>query len=385
MKKLLAVLAAIAMVGVFAAVSVAADWSFYGSSRMQTARYDKSKEVAGINFDDQDTTWGLQANTRLGAKVKTSDTVGGRFELATGNSFGLRLMYGTWNFGAGTLLVGQDYTPGDTIISSSWAQLPYKITGTDPVAADEGDALAIGSMYTSRLPQIKFTFGDFQVAFVKPNEKGPLTSVGGVAIPGANASYTDIDTTFPKVELSYKYKTDMFSITPYGGYQTVDFTNPVTDNSVSIDSYIYGVTFSVNFGPAYVRGNVFGARNAANYGRVAIPLANQAVVTGTDDVNDADTYGGIILVGYKINDMFAMQAGYAQDKNKLDVGGATIENKPSQWYVQATITLAPGVYIIPEVGMFDFGDAEVSGAGAASGSTDLGDCTYYGAKWMINF
>jgi hypothetical protein len=371
MKKLLAVLAAIAMVGVFAAVSVAADWSFYGSSRVQTARYDKSKEVAGINFDDQDTTWQAQANTRLGAKVKTSDTVGGRFEFQTGQDVGLRLMYGTWNFGAGTLLVGQDYTPGDTIISSSWAQLPYKISGTDPVVADEGDSLAIGSMYTSRLSQIKLTFGDFQVAFIQPKTTG------------AQGVYTDIDTTFPKVELNYKFKTDMFSVTPYAGYQTVDFTDPSNDRSVSIDSYIYGLTFSVNFGPAYVRGNVFGARNAQNYGRVAIPVANHAVITGVDDVNDSDTYGGIILVGYKINDMFAAQAGYAQEKSKIDALGVTSENKPSHWYVQATITLAPGVYIIPEVGMFDYGDMELSGA--TTSSTPLGDCTYYGAKWMINF
>jgi hypothetical protein len=73
MKKLIVILAAIAMVGAFTATSMAAEWNFYGSARMSTVYYDKSQEVAGGNFDDQDLTWLTQTNERFGAKVKTSD------------------------------------------------------------------------------------------------------------------------------------------------------------------------------------------------------------------------------------------------------------------------------------------------------------------------
>jgi hypothetical protein len=359
---------------------------------MTTVRYDKSKEITGTGFDDADTTWTSQTNARIGAKVKASDAVSGRFELAMSSNVGnaadgnldtvaLRLMNGTWNFGPGTLLVGQDYTPGDTIISTSIGTLPSTIPAnpgivagtfahraTDPIMDGEGNALQIGSMYTSRIPQIKLTFDGFQVAFIQPS------TVGSQGI------YTDIDTTFPKIEMSYKFATDVFSVRPYAGYNTVDFSDPATDNDVSIDSYIYGVTFGVNMGPAYIKGNVFGAQNSGNYGRSNVSNYDTAVITGVN-TDDSDEYGGIILVGFKLNDMFKFEAGYAMDKSKRDVLGIESENDPSHYYINATITMAPGVFIVPEYGKFDFGDNEVSGAVPVN----RGDCSYFGAKWQINF
>jgi hypothetical protein len=43
--------------------------------------------------------------------------------------------------------------------------------------------------------------------------------------------------------------------------------------------------------------------------------------------------------------------------------------------------MAPGVFIVPEIGRFDYGDNEVAGVP----SVDQGDVMYYGAKWQINF
>jgi len=370
MKKFIVFIAAVAMVGAFAFTAVAAEWSFYGSSRMSTMSYDKSKEVTGTAFSDQDTTWTMQTNARLGAKVK-AEAVGGQFEAAmssnSGDGIALRLMYGTWNFGPGTLLIGQDYTPGDTIISASVGALPSTIGGTNPVMDGEGNALQIGSMYTSRLNQAKLIFGGFQVAFVQPSTVG----VQGV--------YTDIDTTFPKIEMSYKFATDMFSVMPYLGYNSVTFANPANDTDVSIDSAILGVTFGLNFGPVYVKGNVYGATNSGNYGKSNINLYDSAVITG-GDTDDSDEVGGIILVGFKLSDMLTFEAGFATEKAERTVAAVDYENDPSHWYVNATITVAPGVMIVPEVGVFNFGDNTVGGV-----STDRGDCTYYGAKWQINF
>lgn len=368
MKKFIVFFAAIAMVGAFAFSAVAADWAFYGSSRMTTVSYDKSKEIVAGTFDDQDTTWTSQTNARLGATVSAGD-VTGRFEQAMStNSFALRLMYGEWNFGSGKLLVGQDYTPGDTIISASIGTLPSTIIGYAPIADGEGNALQIGSMYTGRIPQIKLKFGAFQVAFVQPS------TVGTVGL------YTDIDTVLPKIEASYKFKTDMFSVTPYGGYNSVDFNNPATDNDVGIDSYIYGVTASVNMGAAYIKGNLYGAQNSGNYGKSNISSFDTATLTGTT-VNDSDEWGAILLVGFKVSDMFTLEAGYAMDKNELEAGAVKSENDPTHWYVNATVTLAPGVTITPEIGKFDFGTNKVTGAADAK----QGDCTYFGAKWQINF
>ena len=376
MKKFMVILAAIAMVGAFTATSIAAEWNFYGSSRMTTVRYNKSKEVAGTNFDDEDTTWTNQTNTRIGATVKASDEVGGRFEFQVNSTaVATRLMYGTYNFGSGTLLVGQDYTPVDQILSSSIGALAYDITGTSPVVDGEGDALTIGSFYESRKPQVTLIFGNLKLAFISPNT-------------ATTATYSDADTTIPKIEVNYAFKTDAFSITPYAGYNTVDMTNPATDQSISVDSYVVGAAGKANLGPLAVAANIFGAQNAGNFGRLrraritAYPATfDTAVVNGTD-TEDATTWGGQVIAGFKMSDMFAFEAGYSYDHNEVDVTpGITGENDLTHWYVNATITLAPGVYIIPEIGMFDFGDAEVTGIP----SVDMGDCTYYGAEWKINF
>lgn len=367
MKKLLVILAAIAMVGAFTVTSMAAEWNFYGSSRINTTYYSKSKEVAGTNLDDEDMTWTRQTNSRFGAKVKASDTVSGRMELSmSAASQALRLLYGEWNFGSGSLLVGQDYTPVDQILSNSIGALAYQITGTAPVPDGEGNALTIGSFYESRKPQITLKFGALKLAFIQ-------------MATTTDAVYSDIDTTLPKMEISYAFKTDAFSITPYAGYNTVDMADPLTDNDVTVNSYVLGAAGKVNFGPMYVNANLFLAQNAQNYGRLNAALYDAAVVVGTD-TEDADTLGGQLIAGFKLNDMFTFEAGYSYENNELDVAGVTSENSLSHWYINTIITMAPGVMIIPEIGSFDYGDSEVGNV-----STDLGDASYFGAKWQINF
>jgi len=385
MKKFMVILAAIAMVGAFTATSIAAEWNFYGSARITTFRYNKSKELNGTaapQFDDEDTTFESQTNARLGAKVKTSDAVSGRFEFQTGGAaeVKVRLLYGEYNFGSGSLLVGQDYTPVDNILSTSQGTLAYNIlaAGNDPVADGDGDALTIGSFYESRLPQVTLKFGNLKLAFIQMKSVGPIDPVTG----GTSTVYTDTDTTIPKIEVNYTFKSDMFSIIPYAGYNTVDFTDPTNDNSVSVDSYVLGAAAKTHFGPMFVNANLFWAQNAENFGRLnkAAGIYDGAVLNGSD-TEDAKTWGAQIIAGFKMSDMFTFEAGYSYDHNELDVlPGVTGENDPTHWYVNATITLAPGVFIVPEVGMFDFGDDDVGGV-----STDRGDCVYYGAKWQINF
>jgi hypothetical protein len=50
-------------------------------------------------------------------------------------------------------------------------------------------------------------------------------------------------------------------------------------------------------------------------------------------------------------------------------------------YVQAVISMYPGVWLIPEVGYFDYGD-DFSDDG---NGRDAGDQLYVGAKWQIDF
>ncbi len=81
--------------------------------------------MSGIKATDF--RWDFQGNSRLGANVK-ADHIKGQVELALsggdGNGDGsdgsvnTRRAYGVWNFGAGSLKVGKDYSPVSQFVSA---------------------------------------------------------------------------------------------------------------------------------------------------------------------------------------------------------------------------------------------------------------------------
>jgi hypothetical protein len=79
--------------------------------------------------------------------------------------------------------------------------------------------------------------------------------------------------------------------------------------------------------------------------------------------------------GYKFNDMVTVEAGYGYEESELD--DAVQEDDSSSYYIQAKLTLAPGVYITPEIGITDHGKDQ--------NGVEEGETTYYGCKWQISF
>jgi hypothetical protein len=345
MKKLILLIAALAMVASFALTAAAAEWNFYGSARMTTFSEDDDNPAPAK--DDTDTTWDLQGNSRFGATVKVSDTLVGGFEYGTGVN--LRKLYAEWTFGAGKMLIGQTYTPASSMFYSN------QVWGSD------NDLLDCGQQYIGRVPMIQLTFGTFKVAFVRPN-------TGGFTLPGA-----DVDTTFPKLEASYKFKMDNFFIDVFGGYQTYEV------GSVDVDAYLAGVGGGVDLGAFYVNANVYMAQNGAAYGL----LNTSAMASNTigynpvkKDLVDMDTLGYLLVAGFKVSDMITIEGGYGAVQHELDQSGSK-EDEAQTFYVNASITLAPGVFVVPEIGVRDYMDD-------AAGK-DQGKMTYFGAKWQMNF
>ena len=358
MKKLLVIL----MVLAFVSPAMAAEWNFYGSARMAYFYDDRDDDasgkvdVDGNSEDDVDLAYNIHANSRVGAKVKASDTVSGRFEYGHGGSdVAMRLLYGVWNFGPGTLLVGQDYSPIDTFLSGQ------------VIDGDIG-LLKEGCTYDGRTAQIKLKFGGFQIAFVEPN------------VPTA----ADTDVILPKIELAYDAKMDTFSIGGYGGYQT--FTSGPSGADWDVTSWLLGVRAKANFGPAYVKGAMSYGMNMGNFGvLMRNTFAGSQVVGGTTgtDTEDATTWAAAFIVGAKINPNFGLEAGVGYMKNEVDLIGTSgsMEGDAITYYFQAPITLAPGVFVVPEISIFDLGDNETTG----STTVDNGTRITYGAKFQINF
>jgi hypothetical protein len=363
MKKLFVLLTAAALAVAFTVPAMAAEWNLYGSSRVWTGWLDVSKEKAGLGgeVDDADLVWEQQSNSRWGATAKAG-AIGGAVEYGTGVN--LRKLYGTWNFGAGTFLVGQDYTPIDTFWSSQCGPTGGDVCGIN-----------YGAPYSSRLDQAKLIISDFEVALIE---------VGSPAAPATVAGATDVDDSIPRLEASYMGKFGPVTLKPYLGYQTYDevIIAGTTETEKSIDSHILGIFLKGNFGPFEAAFNIYTAQNPGNYGLSQdIVLKSAAWNAATSDVEDCDSMGTILILKFKVSDMIKLEAGWGRVANERDVGTTTTEEETNAYYIQANISPAKGFYIVPEIGKIDYGDRQVTGVA----DQKLGDKTYYGAKWQINF
>jgi OmpA-like transmembrane domain len=322
-----------------AASSQAAEWNFYGSARVKTfyGNVDNGSGDDATNFD-----MGLQGNARLGAKVKVSDELKGRFEYGAKNgAANLRQLYGEWNFGAGSLLVGQTYTPIYTVYSKS-------------VYLEDGALEKYGATSASRKPMIRLSFGGLQIAAVEPE----VDALGG----------GETEVMIPNLEASYTVSFDAATLKAVVGYNTYDV------DSINVNSYVVGLGAKTTFGPAYLAGSFFLGQNLGTYGFKTATNADP-VVSGAGLV-DNDSFGCTIIAGYKLNDMLSFEAGYGYTESELDQS-ASKKDDASQYYLQAKITMAPGVYVYPEIGKLDHGQDNTG--------VEQGDTTYFGAKWQINF
>ncbi|MBW2450593.1 MAG: hypothetical protein JRE92_09230, partial [Deltaproteobacteria bacterium] len=152
MKKFTILMAAIALV-CFSVPAMAVDWNFYGNARMQT--FWTSEDLKDVGEKSTDLRWDLQSNSRVGANIK-ADHIKGQFEMGAGTSISdggdgsvnLRRLYGVWNFGAGTLKVGKDYSPTTHFVSAQAFDVDLGL-------------LEFGAPYSGRPGQIALGFGGF--------------------------------------------------------------------------------------------------------------------------------------------------------------------------------------------------------------------------------
>jgi hypothetical protein len=345
---------------------MAAEWNFYGSARMTTFRVDIDPDIAGTE-SDTDTTWAQQGNSRIGATVKFNDQIGGGFEMS--DSFGKRKLYGTYNFGSSELLLGQTYTP----VSSQFY--------SNSVFDGDGNLLGLGQFYVGRVPMIQWSMAGFKLALVQPNTVDVAETsatdpsvVAGVYVPGTAAVNYDVDVDIPKIEIGYKFKTDMFFVEFAGGYQT--YTLDGATNDYDIDSYVGELGAGLTLGPVFFNAAVHMGQNLGNYGAYnSLALFDdEADLSGANDTNDVDGLGYLAVLGFNISEMFTVEAGYGHEESEMD--NSNNKEKADQYYLNCTVNVAPGFFIVPEIGMVKFSE---------DATTAEPENFYWGAKWQINF
>ncbi|CAB1065210.1 hypothetical protein D1BOALGB6SA_10007 [Olavius sp. associated proteobacterium Delta 1] len=380
MKKLTIFIAAIALV-CFSVPAMAVDWNFYGSARMATFYVsDDLGDATTTGGDDGDTEiqWDLQGNSRLGANVK-AENIKGQVELGLkGNGsgdvdVGTRRIYGVWDFGSGWMKVGKDYTPTSQFISGQVFD------------ADLG-LLGVGTNYANRVGQVAFGFGGFEVALISVDTRN-VEAEFVLAGTTFNISDGDVDKYLPKIEAKWGMSYDAWNFGLMGGVNMFTVQDVVSSvdgdkNDIDVTSYILGGDAGFNFGPGYVKAAVSYGQNIGTAGWSLPGNRNQAAYAewdGDDDIESVASFQGALVGGLKVSDMLSFEAGLGYRSDDPDSDYPLGDEKSNQMavYVQSVIALAPGVYVIPEVGYFD--------GGKTYSDTDATTTFYLGGKWQINF
>jgi hypothetical protein len=369
MKKLLIIFAVLCL----AAPAMAADWNFYGSARMATFYTTVDKDIESDNSTTNRTDWAQQGNSRIGATVKVNDQIGGAFEMS--DSFGKRKLYGTYTFGGGSeLLLGQTYTPlGSMFYSNS-------------VYGGDGDLLGVGQFYDGRQAMVQWKTGGLKLAAVQANV--PADSAAAYDPNGVGYA---VDLIIPKLEVNYKFKGDTFFMDIGGGYQFFGL-DYFAGNDPTVTTYVLNLGGGINFGAFYFNvgghwgqnlGNFTGS-NAASFSN--LPAIEQQIKID-DNQNEIDNtgYGALAVIGFNVSEMWTIEAGYGFEYGEYDLDGPAGDGETvQQYYLNATINIAPGFFIVPEVGIitYDYVNGRFEGEGIGDPNPNV---FYAGAKWQINF
>jgi len=418
MKKLTVLFVALVMV--FAALPAfaqdKADWAFYGSARMWTAwesvdsdtppqlssagapgsffQVGVSKARAysiGTNtYDDADLAWLLQSNSRVGATVKWGN-VGGRFEYGSGPN--LRLLFGTWNFGAGTLLVGQDY--------GSYFYLVSNLCGP---GGGECNGIGFGSVYPGRIPQLKLIFGGLSISLEQTQS---VNSFQGTTVTpilpttlllvnnSTTAQFIETDFQLPRIAASYTFNAGPGQFFIGGQYNQMKETYAVAGSSVSntVDGWTLAAGTKLAFGPFYTNATFqYGINpNNAGSGPATLYPSVQLFNPTTGFQEDSSYMAAQLILGFKLTDSMSFEGGVIWQNGDVNGVGAAplnvINYEQTTWtyYLQMTWSPVKNVFIIPEIGIIDFDKLKTSGAAVATPDLNYGALSWIGIKWQINF
>jgi len=229
-------------------------------------------------------------------------------------------------------------------------------------------------------------------AFDTIDNASDATALIGSNLPGAVTAVTagDVNEYIPKIEVGWGMAFDTWNFNLMGGFNAYEIEDVTSNkdkktNDIDVYSYVVGGDIGWNFGPGYVKAALSYGQNIGNAGwsiasgvngRAGTYQGGIASWDGDDDTDDVDTFMGALVGGIKVSDMLSFEGGIGYRSDDLDAKGAE-KTQPWAVYVQSVIALAPGVYVIPEVGYYDFDDTV--------DDKDAGDLFYLGAKWQINF
>lgn len=370
-KQMMTIAAIGALSAVTALPAMAADVNFYGWAAVDTFYNQVTNSVDNdtSGFDQH-----IRDDSRIGANF-TNGAFGGKVELGFGDSGNasatagyttpathkavtLRLGYGTWNFGSGKLIVGQDW--------NRYTSLVNQVHGS-------GSGVGYGVMFDDRLAQIRVDMNNgFYFAAIKPNgnvvnNNQEIASTTAGTDPTGNSSY------LPKLNVGYAGKAGGVTYNVGLVGQFYDYNNTATnsENIVALAGYLNG---AATYGATTLKYNLAVGQNMGSMG------FGSHLGYDTAKLDDTMNYEAHLQLTQKLSDTYSVNLGanYVYDKPKAD--GRQAEDK-MLLFVNMPIQMAKYVTLTPEISYYD----QLDESGFADSDNSKAQAWAIGANWKINF
>jgi len=272
-----------------------------------------------------------------------------------GNSAYSRLLYGTWKFNGGSLMVGQNYNPY-TFISDQMAPRLKDLGGNHANIDAENYFIGYGCLWDSRQPQIKVTLDSgLYLAAIQPDaEAGPYNAMVDLG-----------EADLPKLCVGWEIKQDNMFLNPGFAWNQIQATVDGVLDEEDLDSWLLYVNAKLALGPADVKGSLHYGQNVGNFGLWNREGAAYAQVDG-NSFEDSDSYGGYVQCAFPLDPAtITLGVGYTTSENDMLSDGD--EDDQMSYFVNAKIPFADKFWVIPEISYYDHGDDAVAGSDTADG------------------
>jgi len=383
MKKIAISVLALTLAVLLATPAMAAKIEPYASMRMGTYWSTVDPNVDGMD-SDSDLNMDLADISRFGARGQVGDIYGvvevGLRGSKNDAGYGVsdstayynrqvytRLLYGKWDFGAGNLLVGQDYTP---------ITFPSAPQGPGIFNLQNG-FISVGCMWDRRWPQVKVTLDNGLILAAVEAYAG--TNVAGYEAPPAGTmAGGDYDVTIPKLYIAYEFKREGIYLSPGFGYNTYDYDDTGMGGTFddTVDSYV--VYLKGKWDPGAVGFQFAGhyGQNINDFGILGRPAAaGGRVSAATGELEDATSWGGYIQVAFKVDPTtISLGWGYVSDEN--DAVGPEADEKMGI-FLNCKVPIAETFFVTPEITWWD-------GMDNAMGVEEA-DSWHLGLTWQMDF
>lgn len=335
---------------------------FYGSMRMSTFYSDAD---TGPGTDDQSFKADLQSNSRIGAMF-TRDKLNGAYELGLDDDASVitRKLYGVYDMGWGSLLVGQN----NPILGNMFY--------SNQVFLDDLDLCGWGAIFETRLPQVKLRVKGLEIALLKDKSSSALNATG-------TGNSGDVDVLMPKIEIGYHIDQPRFFADIFGSafsFKVQDVTlNSVTYGDETVNCWVAGVGGGLKLDPVFIKTQVYYAQNGKNYGIIQQDAVGAQFDASGSVVNETNV-GTHLVVGSKVGKC-TVEAGFGYAYSQLDDPVSSYgddKNTVMSYYLNAVVPVYGSFFIVPEVGVLDYGDNSF-------GDDEKKDTRYAGVKWQIDF